>query len=195
MTIGLYFGSFNPIHKGHISIAKYIIDQKFADDVWFIVSPQNPLKESGLQANGKHRLEMAELAVKEAGLGDVIKVSDIEFSMKRPSYTIDTIVKLRHECPGFSYKLIIGADNYIHFKKWKEWERISNMVEIVVYPRPGYDTKNLTRIANTVFMENCPVYDIDATAIREKIGKNDFSDLQTYPSVIEYIKNNGLYEK
>src|SRR5688500_10385278 len=136
MRIGLYFGSFNPIHTGHCIIASYICDNTGIDQVWFVVSPQNPFKSSSNLLNEYHRLHMVNLAID----GDNrLMASDIEFKLPRPSYTIDTLTYLQEKYPANDFSLIIGSDSLQNLHKWKNGDLIMSNYKVDVYPRPGFE--------------------------------------------------------
>ena len=130
--IGLYFGTFNPIHKGHLTLGNYFSNNTDLDEVWFVVTPQNPFKANDTLLKDSHRLEMVRLAVEDQ---INLKVSDIEFSLPKPSYTIDTLEYLVNLHPTLQFSLLMGEDNLIHFDKWKRHQDILNLVQLCVYPR------------------------------------------------------------
>lgn len=193
MDIALYFGSFNPIHFGHISIAEYMLKDGFCDKLWLVVSPHNPLKDASLLSDEKHRLNMCELAIEQSNLALKVIVCDIEFSMPKPSWTIDTLKKLISLYPQNNFSIVIGADNLMSFKKWKNWEEILSLVKVYVYPRTGYDISEKYLMENIIYMENAPIFDIDSTTIRQGVSNMEFLEKSTCKSVIEYIKNNNIY--
>ncbi|MBI3502406.1 MAG: nicotinate-nucleotide adenylyltransferase [Bacteroidetes bacterium] len=171
MKIGLLFGSFNPIHNGHIAIAKFMAEQTDLNQVWLIVSPHNPLKEKKNLANAKRRL----LQVKKAiGKNPKIKVSDIEFKLPLPSYTINTLEALKKKFSQKKFILILGLDNLVSFHKWKEHKKILKKFEIYVYPRRTYLNKNVLKRLwkyKHVTYFNAPLIDISSTLIRERKKK------------------------
>ena len=132
--VGLFFGSFNPVHVGHCILANFMLEFTCLDEVWLVVSPQNPLKESRELLDDDIRLKMVEMAF--SGF-EKIRVSDIEFGMPKPSYTIDTLEKLERENPGCEFTLIIGGDNWSQFSQWKDYRRICSEYSILIYPRLG----------------------------------------------------------
>ena len=135
MKIGLYFGSFNPIHVGHLIIANHFQQFTDLDQVWFVVSPQNPLKKKSSLANEYDRLEMVELAIKDY---PNLRASNIEFTLPKPSYTIDTLIHLKEKFPEHEFALIMGSDNLDGISKWKNAEILMRDYQFYVYPRPGY---------------------------------------------------------
>ncbi|MDP4185323.1 MAG: nicotinate (nicotinamide) nucleotide adenylyltransferase [Bacteroidota bacterium] len=186
MKTGLYFGSFNPIHNGHLAIADYMIKSAGIDEIWFVVSPLNPLKDKEILISENERLELTRLAILDK---PHFRICDIEFRLPRPSYTIDTLKKLKAENPNRDFVLIIGTDNLICFHHWKDYQRLLKEYEIVVYPRPGYDEYP----EYSVRIVNAPQMDISSTDIRQRIADNrDFSQLLP-AQVWEYIQKNKLY--
>lgn len=162
MRVGLFFGSFNPIHQGHLILSQFILDQIKLDEIWFVVSPQNPLKSSVDLYDEKDRLEMVKLSIKDQ---PKFKASDVEFDMPRPSYTYDTLVALGEKYPKHEFALILGSDNLQHFDKWKEHEQILLEYDLIVYNRennPGGDfAKN-----QKVRLLKGPMLNISSTQIR-----------------------------
>lgn len=170
MKIGLFFGSFNPIHIGHLAIANYIKEFSDLDELWLIVSPQNPLKKKKTLLDEYERLKMVELALSN---DDKIKASDIEFRLPKPSFTIDTLTYLNEKFPKNEFAIILGTDNFESFHKWKNYEVILKQYKLYVYPRPGYDLgdyKNHPSIKQI----DAPIMEISSSFIRKSIqeGKN-----------------------
>ena len=190
MRIGLYGGSFNPIHKGHTSLAQSLVDQGLVDEVWLLVSPLNPLKQtSGDIAAYEHRLRMAELACKgHKGL----RVSDFESHLPIPSYTITTLDAIATTYPQHTFCLVVGADNWDSFHRWYKADEIIANYTILVYNRPGYplDEANLPPSVKVV---NTPLYDISSTQIREAIRQGERPTQFVAPEVLDYIQEHGLY--
>ncbi len=190
MRIGLYGGSFNPIHKGHTSLAQSLVDQGLVDEVWLLVSPLNPLKQtSGDIAAYEHRLRMAELVCKgHKGL----RVSDFESHLPVPSYTITTLDALAATYPQHTFSLVIGADNWQGFSKWYKNDEIIARYPVLVYNRPGYplDEANLPPSVKVV---NTPLYDISSTQIREAIKKGERPTDWLSPKVLRYISESRIY--
>lgn len=190
MKTGLFFGSYNPIHIGHLIIANYMASFTDLKEVWLVVSPHNPLKlKSGL-ANMYDRLEMARLATENA---PQIKVSDIEFKLPQPSYTIDTLTYLHEKYPEREFALIMGADNLASLKKWKNYELLLANYQIFVYPRPGFDPSPFENHAS-VTLTTTPEMEISSTFIRKAI-KND-QNIQFFvpDKVLEFIESKSLYK-
>jgi nicotinate-nucleotide adenylyltransferase len=188
--ISLYFGSFNPVHTGHLDIAGYVLDNKLSNEVWFVISPQNPLKSLSELAPEHHRLEMLEVALSDK---PKIKICDIEFSMPKPSYTIHTLNKLIELNPGQCFQIIMGMDNLQVFRQWKSWEEILDRHQLLVYPRRHYDEPGIDHSNITVMME-APLFNFSSSMIRQMI-KEDKQDLEALlPSeVIRYIRQYQLY--
>ncbi|MDH5474098.1 MAG: nicotinate (nicotinamide) nucleotide adenylyltransferase [Cyclobacteriaceae bacterium] len=188
MKIGLFFGSFNPIHIGHLIIANIMAETTDIDKVWFVVSPQNPFKKRNTLLPEFDRLDL----VRQAIFDDYnMDVCDVEFHMPQPSYTVDTLAYLMDKHPKNEFKLIIGEDNLSHFHKWKNYEQILNH-QLYVYPRPNAHYTELHNHAQ-VKMVNSPMIDISATFIRKCI-KNNQSIKYLVPEVVEeLILSKGFY--
>ncbi len=191
MKIGLLFGSFNPIHVGHLIIANYMANYTSLDKVWLVVSPQNPLKKYGDLINTYDRLEMAKLATDNS---NKISVSDVELKLPQPSYTIDTLAHLKEKYPQHEFALIMGSDNLVSLPKWKNYKLILRDYQIYVYPRPGYENTDLaTHPSVTITMT--PQMEISATFIRKSLA--DKKNIQYFvpDAVLEFIENKNLYGK
>jgi nicotinate-nucleotide adenylyltransferase len=180
--IGLFFGSFNPIHIGHLIIANIMAEHADLKKVWLIVSPQNPLKPSKGLLHEFDRYDMAKAAVADHYK---IEVSDVEFHLPKPSYTIHTLAYLTEKHPDKDFKVIIGEDNLESFAKWKNHEQIMNQYGLYVYPRPHVTNSDLKRHAH-VKMVDAPLLDMSATDIRESI-KNNKSSRYLVPEAVEAI--------
>lgn len=187
--IGLFFGSFNPIHIGHLIIANYMANFTDLAEVWFVVSPQNPFKEKKSLGNMYDRLEMVNLAIEGA---DKLRASDIEFKLPQPSYTIDTLVYLEEKFPNKDFVLIMGEDNLSSFMKWKNADIILRDYQIIVYPRPGIDGGKLKNHPS-VTMTNTPVMELSSTFLRQAIKENKSIKFYTPDKVVEFIDKKGLY--
>ena len=186
---GLFFGSYNPIHIGHLIIANYMATFSGLQEVWLVVSPHNPLKlKSGL-ANMYDRLEMAKLATENA---PQIKVSDIEFKLPQPSYTIDTLTYLRERYPKKEFVLIMGADNLVSLKKWKNYDVLLKDYHIYVYPRPGADVTEWENHPSITFTDT-PQMEISSTFIRKAIKNKNNVQFFVPDKVLEFIESKGLY--
>jgi nicotinate-nucleotide adenylyltransferase len=190
MKIGLFFGSFNPVHIGHLIIANTMAENTDLDQVWFVVSPQNPFKKNLSLLHEFDRLDMVEIACRDH---DKLKVSDIEFNLPKPNYTIDSLTYIQEKFPLYSFKLIIGEDNLEQFPKWKNYEKILEYFDLYIYPRPGAKNSVLKQHSNTRLVE-APLLDISATYIRECI-KNQRSIRYLVPrEVEEYIIRKKFYQ-
>lgn len=190
----LYFGSFNPVHRGHIALAEYIIADGFADSVVMIVSPQNPHKEQSDLAAEFSRYEMCQAACAASLYPDKIQVSAVEFTLPRPSYTIDTLNFLAENFGDkMEFSILMGADNIESFHRWKNHEQIIANYPILVYPRAGYCLSRSQYADRVVFLENAPLFNISATDIRIAVSQGgDISDM-VIPEVESYIKLNKIY--
>jgi nicotinate-nucleotide adenylyltransferase len=196
MKIGLYFGTFNPIHVGHLIIANHMAEHADLDQVWMVVTPHNPLKKKSTLLADHHRLEMVFLATEDF---PKIKPSDIEFKLSQPNYTVNTLVHLEEKYPEHTFSLIMGEDNLKSFHKWKNYEAILAHHEIYVYPRLDAKDDTTENILFTnhpkIQLIDAPVVEISSTSIREHIkkGKNVLPLLP--PKVWEYIDHNNFYKK
>lgn len=164
MNIGLYFGSFNPIHIGHLIIANHVLNETPLNKIWFIVSPQNPFKESKTLLNEFDRLHLVRLATQD---DNRIKCSDIEFNLPKPSYTSNTLAFLSEKYPEHQFSIIMGSDSYQNLDKWKNYETIINNYPVYVYKREGHEIKK-TFDKEAVIL-NAPIIQISASQIREHI--------------------------
>lgn len=185
--IGIFGGSFNPVHVGHMMLASYMAQYCGLDEVWLTLSPRNPLKPSDELIDDKHRLEMLQLAI--AGQS-AVKVCDIELSMPRPSYTIDTLRELSRIYPDYGFKLIIGSDNWLIFDRWREHEAILNEYGVIIYPRPGCQA---VVVDDRAVMVDAPQIELSSTFLRQ--GLSEGKDMGSFmpQGVYRYIKENKLY--
>ena len=188
--IGLFSGSFNPIHNGHLILANYMCEFTTLDEVWLIVTPHNPLKDRQDMLDEESRLKMAELAVDKF---ENIKASDVELHMMRPSFTINTLEKLSGDYPDYNFTLIIGADNWTYFSKWKDYETIIENYNILIYPRNNYAVTIPESLKERVRLVNAPLIEISSTFIRQSI--RDRKNIRAFlpPEVYDYIELNNLY--
>lgn len=191
--IGLFFGSFNPIHIGHLILANYILENSDMDELWFVVSPQNPFKEKKSLLKDHNRLDMAQLAVKNY---PKMRASNVEFSLPQPSYTIDTLTYLHEKYPDYSFSLIMGEDNLASLPKWKNSETLVKNHHIIVYPRvfdPGKADSQYLQHEN-ISLIKAPVIELSATEIRNmiKAGKNARPMLP--PEVFDYLDGSSFYK-
>ena len=195
--IGLYFGSFNPIHIGHMAIAGFMTEFAGLDQVWFVVSPQNPLKKKDTLLADHHRLYMAQLAI---GDNDRIKASDIEFKLPVPSYTIDTLTYLREKYDKNEFCLVMGEDNLYTLHKWKNGGELVDRYPIYVYPRPD-SKKPVSSILDEILSDaeihkiDAPLIEISSTFIRNGIKNGKDMSYFLAPAVWKYIKEMHFYEK
>ncbi|GAB3500396.1 nicotinate (nicotinamide) nucleotide adenylyltransferase [Spirosoma knui] len=180
MKIGLFFGSFNPIHIGHLIIANTMATTTDLDQVWFVVSPQNPFKKTKSLLHEFDRLDMVERAIAD---NSCLKATDIEFSMPKPSYTIDTLTRLGEKHPQHTFRLIIGEDNLEQFANWKNHDKILEFYGLSVYPRPRAAESPFKTHPNVQVVE-APLLDISATFIRDCIRRNR-SIRYMVPEVVE----------
>lgn len=182
MTVGIFGGSFNPVHNGHIALAKALVSRGIVDEVWLTLSPLNPLKsESSELIDDAHRLAMLELAT--AGCQQ-LKVCDIELSLPRPSYTINTLNALAQAHPKMEFRLIIGADNRLIFDKWRSHEEIERRFKPIVYPRPGYPCSEALEM---------DIYDVSSTEIRRRLHAGEGLSELVPEKVADYIGQHQLY--
>lgn len=191
MRIGIYGGSFNPIHKGHTELAASIVQQGLVDELWLLVSPLNPLKqgETSDMAEYEHRLNMARLATE--GI-EGVKVSDFERHLPIPSYTITTLGELRKAYPAHEFVLVIGADNWERFPRWYHAREIIRSYPILIYRRPGC-AMDETTLPPSVQMADTPLYDISSTEIRESVKKGRMPLKWVDRKVATYIRVHHLY--
>lgn len=191
MKVGLFFGSFNPIHKGHLMLANYMLDHTDLDRIWFVVSPHNPLKKKDTLLNEKQRFHMVNLAI---GDNTKLRASNIEFKLPQPSYTINTLTFLKEKYPKHEFALIMGADNLENFHKWKNYEEILKGFQIYVYPRKESDGGTLNDHPQ-VKSVNAPFMEISSTAIRQAIKEKKDVRLFLPEAIRQYIKEMHFYEK
>ena len=190
-NVCVYSGSFNPIHNGHIALAEYLIDRQIVDEVWVIITPQNPLKPSNTLINDNLRLQMARLAL-EGRKG--IVVSDVEIHLPKPSYTIDTLRFLQSQYPLYSFCLLIGQDNVTIFDKWKSYRQILQDFRVLVYPRRGATTTEQLKYPEMQLLTDAPTVDISSTDIRNRV-KSGLPITGLLPdAVAEFIAEHRLYK-
>lgn len=191
MRIGLYFGSFNPVHLGHLLIAQHVLNEQLVDQVWFVVSPQNPLKSSKGLLNEYQRHFMVQLAIE----GELkMKASDIEFKLPRPSYTIDTMVYLEEKYPGHHFSIIIGSDSYRNLSKWKNSEVLCREYQFIVYQRPKFEVSS-EELTSNMQLTHAPLLGISSTMIRQLIKENKSIRFMVPEKVYREIEQNGYYKK
>ena len=186
----LFFGSFNPIHVAHVNIAKHVVEEGIVDEVWLVISPQSPFKQSENLLPYEHRFNMAKLATQ--GLSR-ISVSDVESSMPVPSYTVETLSALRHQHPEHEFALLMGGDNLEGFKGWKGYKEILNFHDILCYSRAGADLTEMENLDGVSILD-APLLQVSSTQIRDKgVGNGNVSDLLD-PKVKAYLVEKGLLE-
>lgn len=190
MKIGLFFGSFNPVHVGHMIIANYMAQYSSLDQVWMVVSPHNPHKKRNTLANDYDRLHLVNLAI---GENKAIQASNIEFSLPKPSYTIDTLTYLKEKYPAHNFVLIMGGDNLGTFHKWKNYEKILENHELFVYQRPSYDLGELQDHEKVTIFE-APLMQISSSYIRKQIKAGFSIDYLVTESVKRHIEEAGMYK-
>jgi len=188
--VGLFFGSFNPIHTGHLIIANYMANYTDLDEVWLVVSPHNPLKKKDSLINMYDRLEMVNLAIEKA---ENIRSSTIEFSLPQPSYTIDTLVHLGEKYPTTNFVLIMGSDNLVSLKKWKNYEIILRDYHILVYPRPNYHIPAELENHPSITLTETPLMEFSSTFIRNAVKANKSIRYFVPEKVKEFIESKALY--
>lgn len=191
MNIGLYFGSFNPIHIGHLIVANHVIEHTDLDKIWFVVSPHNPLKESHTLLNEYDRLHLAELAIKG---NNKFRASNIEFHLPKPSYTIDTLTYLSEKFPLEKFTVIMGSDSYQNLHRWKNYEQLLGQYKVVVYLRPGFVVDEVGKHKNVTVLK-APLLDISATHIRTQVKEGKSIQYLVPDEVMNCIADNRYYLK
>ncbi len=184
--IGLFFGSFNPIHHGHLMLANFLLTEVPFDEIWFVVSPHNPHKSKENLAGEYHRLEMVNLAIADF---EPFRAIDIEFSMPKPSYTIDTLIRLQEKYAKHRFALIMGSDNLLTFHKWKNYQLILQNFSVVVYPRKEHHVSTDFNVK----VVKAPLIEISSSFIREQIKKEKEIKFYLPEKVYDYIEKCGLY--
>lgn len=187
--IGLFFGSFNPVHIGHMIIANYMVTRTEMDEVWMVVSPQNPFKKAGSLARDHDRLHLVNLAI---GNTPGLRASSIEFDLPKPSYTIDTLAVLRDKYPKQEFSLIMGSDNLPTLPKWKNAEILLRDYDIHVYNRPGYPAGELENHPR-VYLHEAPLMHLSATYIRQSIREGYGVKFLVPESVAKEMEVSGMY--
>lgn len=190
MKIGLFFGSFNPIHIGHLVIANHLQQFSDLDQVWFVVSPQNPFKEKATLANDYDRLHLVNLAIEDY---QNLRGSNVEFGMSKPSYTIDTLAVLKEKYPEHAFAIIMGMDNLKNFHKWKNHEQILKNYSVFVYPRIGADAGEWQHHKKFHFVD-APIMEISSTFIRQAIKEKKNVHPMLPDKVWEYLDGSSMYK-
>lgn len=189
MTIGIYGGSFDPIHTGHAVVANFVAQCGLVDEVWITVAKQNPLKTDRVLAHENQRITMAEIV---ASLCSGVRVCDIEMELPHPSYTINTLNELKRRFEEYDFRLIIGSDSYRNFERWKSADEIRQNYGLIVYPRPGYPLPK-DEPGNTVFLNGAPEFSISSSLIREYCKSRWNINYFVPPQIAQYIINHNLY--
>lgn len=190
MQIGLYFGSFNPIHHGHLLIANYMLENTELDQVWFVVTPQNPLKPAGALLNEYHRLYLVQLAIEGE---NKLKASDIEFRLPKPSYTADTLAYLQEKYPDHQFSIIMGSDSLQNLSKWKNYHYILQHYPLYIYKRPEHENLPVYPEAKKITVLEAPLLPISATHIRRNIREGKSVRYLVPDAVREEMERNGYY--
>jgi len=191
MKVGIFGGSFNPIHTGHAIIASHIMRHGVLDQLWLMVSPQNPLKQSHELADEVDRLRMTELVSRHI---EGVITSAFEFQLPRPSYTIDTLNALQEKFPQHEFHLVIGADNWAEWERWRAHDEIVERFHVLVYPRLGHDVVIPAALADRVALVDAPVIEISSTAVRRLIADGQQIKYYVPDDVERYIINKQLYQ-
>jgi nicotinate-nucleotide adenylyltransferase len=190
MKIGLFFGSFNPVHNGHLIIANHILNESDLAKIWFIVSPQNPFKQAESLLNNYDRLHLLNKATES---DPRLKASDIEFNLPKPSYTVTTLAYLKDKYPNDEFSIIMGSDSFQNLSKWKNYQTIIEYYQLIIYKRPGFEVLNNLE-ANILTMD-APLLEISATYIRELLKRNKSIKYLVPENIEEEIKNNRFFQK
>lgn len=189
MNIGLYFGSFNPIHNGHLIIANFIVQNTDLEQVWFVISPQNPLKKSSTLLNEYHRLYLVQVSIEDE---PSLKATDIEFRLPKPSYTIDTLTYLAEKFPSHHFSVIMGSDSFQNLPEWKNYRQLLSNYPIYVYERPGFKPENVYTDAKVTFLK-APLLEISSTYIRKIISSGKSIRYLVPEKVRLEIEQNGYF--
>lgn len=190
MKIGLYFGSFNPIHIGHLIISEYVYNNTSVEQVWFILSPQNPLKNSKTLLNAYDRLHLLKLAIED---NPIFQTSDVEFRLPLPSYTIDTLTYLQEKYPQHQFAVIMGSDSFQNIRNWKNYELLLNDYEIIIYERPGFKV-NADSLGKHILLQGAPLLEISATQIRNLLKARKSIRYMLPAKVYQEITENKYYQ-
>lgn len=191
MLIGLYFGTFNPIHVGHMVIANHMVEHSDLDQVWFVVTPHNPFKKKSTLLNDYHRLDIVNRAIDNY---PKLRASDIEFHLSQPNYTYKTLAVLEEKYPMHEFSLIMGEDNLDNFHKWKNHENIISNHKIFVYPRPNAGNSEYSQHENVTLIKDAPLMEISATSIRKGIKEGINISPLLPDGIWDYIDRSGFYK-
>lgn len=189
MKIGLYFGSFNPVHIGHLIIANFCASQTDLEQVWFVISPQNPFKNPASLLNEYQRLHMVTNAIEEER---TLKASNVEFKLPKPSYTVDTLAYLAEKYPQHNFHIIMGSDSFQNLSKWKNYNTIIKNHTLYIYNRPGFEITN--NIKATVVELDAPLLNISSTHIRKLIKEKKSIRFLVPDVVMKEIESNNYYK-
>jgi len=193
MKIGLYFGTFNPIHIGHLTIANHMAEHSDLDQIWFVVTPHSPFKKKSTLLDNHHRLEMVYRATKDY---EKLEPSNIEFNLPQPNYTINTLIHLKEKHPSYDFALIMGEDNLKGFHKWKNYEQILEDYEIYVYPRLSEGkTENQFDNHPKIHQVSAPIMELSSTFIRQSIKDKKSVKPLLPQQVWEYIDEMNFYKQ
>jgi nicotinate-nucleotide adenylyltransferase len=188
MKIGLYFGSFNPIHTGHLIIANHIANNTELDEVWFVVSPQNPFKNTNSLLNEQHRLSLVKIAIEGE---KKLKASNVEFKLPKPSYTADTLLYLSEKYPKHIFSIIMGSDGFQNIEQWKNYKYIINNYNILIYQRPRFLIENKSE---NITIVDAPLLEISSTQIRKNIKERKSIRYLVTDAVMEEIEIKNYYK-
>jgi nicotinate-nucleotide adenylyltransferase len=190
MRVGLYFGSFNPIHHGHLLIASYILQNTALQQIWFVVSPQNPLKPAASLLNEYHRLYLVQLAIEGE---NNLRALDIEFKLPKPSYTVDTLAYLQEKYPTHEFSVIMGSDSFQNLPRWKNAEWLLKNYPVYVYKRPEHEELPVYPGAKDIHILQAPLLPISSTHIRKNIKEGKSIRYLVPEPVRAEIERNGYY--
>lgn len=190
MKIGLYFGSFNPIHTGHLIIAEHVLNYADVDRVWLVISPQNPLKPSASLLGEYDRLHLVNLAIENSSR---LKAVDVEFRLPKPSYTITTLTYLTEKYPTDDFTVILGSDSFNNLPKWRNYEQLIRDYSFLIYLRPGFPVKDIEPGINASILQ-APMLDISASFIRNNIHQDKSIRFLVPDIVFDYIQMNNYYK-
>lgn len=188
MNIGLYFGSFNPVHHGHLIIANHILNESKVQEIWFVVSPKNPFKETSSLLNEQHRLSLVKLAIDDT---PGMRVSNIEFNLPKPSYTINTLVYLEEKYPKHKFHIVMGSDGFKNIDKWKNADQLLKNYPIIIYNRPGFELTELHK--GNVSVVDAPLLEISSTHIRKLIKEKKSIRYLVPENVLKEITKENYY--